>query len=199
MNEKQTPESNSLPEPEKHEIISQSDINMMNSWVEESKARSTTNSIPQEAHNALPATEKREHGPLKGTIAWSAVAAASIMAGAFGIAATSGGSDNPERGEADTTISSITLNSDAHVRQDPYVADEPNLAVLHLEEPITINAGHDIRVLEGTNDGTWYGISAEDIVTQYPNIQIVDKDGEVWVNEQGVQSISNNQTQKTEE
>ena len=115
-----------------------------------------------------------------------------LTAGIASIAASEGGNSNgAERGTVDNTIESITLNTGANIRFDPYVGDNStNTEALHLDAEVVINVKHDVRVLEGTNNGTWYGISVNEVEPSIPSIASEnDKDGIVWVNEKGVKAI----------
>ena len=108
-----------------------------------------------------------------------------------------GNSNGAERGEIDTTIESITLNPDANFRFDPYAGKEENdNSVLQLGAEITIDANHDIQVLENTNNGTWYGIPFEHVQNVVPDVSNTDKDGLLWVNEQGVGTIDRSQPEE---
>lgn len=116
--------------------------------------------------------------------------------GVGGLVALEGGSSNgAERGTVDNSIESITLNPDANIRLDPYVGEgENNNDVLQLEAKVTIDVNHDIRVLEGTSNGTWYGIPISEVATVAPSASSInDKDGILWVNEQGVEKIETTQ------
>ena len=115
-----------------------------------------------------------------------------LTAGVVGIAASEGGSSNgDERGTVDNTIESITLSPGANIRFDPYVGDDlTNTEALQLDAKVVINVKHDMRVLKGTNDGTWYGIPVNDAEASIPGIASAnDQDGIVWVNETRVESI----------
>ena len=208
MTEKQTFTPESAPQSDDAELISQEDLDMVNSWSQpeapspataDIDTSSPTYSIPIAEVGRADASPQPRRRPTAGQIGWSAAAAASIIAGGLGLASTAGGSDNPERGEVDQNITSITLDPEANIRQDPNVADEPNIAVPQLGAEVKIDAAHDIRVLEGTNNGTWYGINAEDITAKAPDAAVNDKDGVVWINEQGIESITTNDTQETNE
>ena len=110
---------------------------------------------------------------------------------AAGMAQPDGGSYNPDRGEADASISSISLAENANLRYDPNVGtgDENNL-IDQLDAAVTVDPESDVRVLHGTENGTWYGVNSEDISTAIPNFDdLEDKDSIVWVNEQNVESI----------
>ncbi|HEY8885928.1 MAG TPA: hypothetical protein VIM31_00285 [Candidatus Microsaccharimonas sp.] len=116
--------------------------------------------------------------------------------GVTGIASMNGGESNgAERGVQDGTIESITLAPGANIRFDPYMSDEStNTEALHLDTQVVIDANHDIRVLDGTNNGTWYGVPVADMTTAIPDIASKgDKDGIVWVNEQGVDNVERTQ------
>lgn len=208
MTEKQTLSPESASQPEETELISQADLDMVNSWSQSEATKQAPAEVDTSSSTyTIPATEtgradiapQQRRRPTAGQLGWSAAAAASIIAGVAGLAATAGGSDNPERGEVDQSIESVTLNPDANIRQDPYVTDEPNLAIPQLGAEVKIDAAHDIRVLEGTNNGTWYGINVDDITAKAPDAAVNDKDGVVWVNEQGVESISTDDTQESQD
>jgi len=135
--------------------------------------------------------DTRPAHPVRNAVIGTAVVGGLLAIGVTGLANEQGGNANgAERGDTDTTIESITLNPDANLRFDPYAGEgEDNNRVLSLGAQITIDADHDIRVLEGTNNGTWYGISLEDVKEIVPSVDTTDKDGIIWVNEQGVESI----------
>lgn len=207
MTEKQTLQPESAPQPEENELISQADLDMVNSWSKpeaptqlaaDVDTSSSTYTIHLAEKGSVEATPQRRR-PTAGQIGWSAAAAASLIAGGFGLTGTAGGSDNPDRGEVDENITSITLDPEANIRQDPYVAEEPNIAIPQLGAEVKIDAAHDIRVLEGTNNGTWYGVDVEDVAAKVPDVAANDKDGVVWVNEQGIESIAIDDTPKTQE
>jgi hypothetical protein len=115
--------------------------------------------------------------------------------GVGGLVALEGGSpDGAERGTTDASIASITLNPDAHLRLDPYVGDPKNNTAndaLQLGAKVTIDANRDIRVLNGTSNGTWYGIPIDEVKAVAPSASSInDKDGILWVNEQGVENVA---------
>lgn len=132
---------------------------------------------------------------LRNAVIGTAAIGGVLALGVAGLASEQGGSNNGEtRGTADNTIESVTLNPDANIRFDPYVGEgEDNNEVLHLGAQITIDINHDARVLDGTNNGTWIGIPLDEIKTVVPDISTSDKDGIVWVNEQGVKEIQRTQ------
>jgi hypothetical protein len=121
--------------------------------------------------------------------------------GITGIASEAGGTNNPNQGVADPSIESVTLNPGANLRLDPWVGtgDQPT-GVLQLDARVTIDANHDIRVLDDDKTGEWIGIPLADIKVSIPDINSEgDKDGILWVSEQGVDNVkhaietSNNQ------
>lgn len=124
--------------------------------------------------------------------AWGAaatVAAASVAVGVGGLITSSGGDTAPEIQEGDKIVNSVTLLPEARIRQDPKVDDAvtgPN-TLLNPEQVVTIESEDGIRIHEDTDNGTWYGISTEDLATKIPEATNVhDTDGVVWVNEQGL-------------
>lgn len=149
----------------------------------------------QEAQvNAQPSPQSNESGlfqkhPILTTAALVGVAAV----GFTGLTSLEGGNSNgSERGTVDTTIESITISPDATFRLDPKVGEgEENNNVLQLGARVTIDVNHDIRVLEDTNNGTWYGISTDEIAAVVPKVSSInDNDGILWINEQGVESVA---------
>lgn len=140
----------------------------------------------------------REH---KGeTIAYTAIGVVGAIALVSLMSGYGSGGRGPESSdtygvttaEIDASIASVTLTEGANVRFDPYVSgktDAPNL-VTTLDSPITINSEHDFKVIEGTTNGQWIGIPVEDFKKANPQFSDNgDKDGIVWVNQQGVGSI----------
>lgn len=116
--------------------------------------------------------------------------------GVTGIISSEGGTSNGvERGVVNNSIESLTLNPDANIRLDPYVSTgDNNNNALHLGAKVTIDANHDIRVLTDTNNGTWYGIPIAEVKAVAPRAgSINDKDGILWVNEQGVEKVETTQ------
>lgn len=146
------------------------------------------NSAAAEAQDTTTGRRITAGGALRGGAAVGAIGLAIL-----GWNAMEGGNDNGnERGEVITGVASIELNDDARFRNDPHVEDNDGSTnrVLELNTPVTIDINDDIRRLDNTNNGTWYGISTEDLAVQYPSVlSSGDKDGIVWVNEQGVDSI----------
>lgn len=127
--------------------------------------------------------------------ALGAVASASLallISGGGGRPAEAGDTYGVNDAEIDSTISSITLKDGANLRFDPYVSgenQEPNL-VESLGASITIDANHDFKVIDGTDDGQWIGVRVEDIKNVDPQFDDRgDNDGIVWVNEQGFDSV----------
>jgi enamine deaminase RidA (YjgF/YER057c/UK114 family) len=120
----------------------------------------------------------------------TALATTAVLAG-VALSAEHGGNSSPEtRGTVDNSIESVTLNPDANIRFDPYVGEgENNNNALHLGAQITIDVNHDARILDGTKDGSWVGIPLDEVKTVIPNIDLGDKNGVVWINEQGIQEI----------
>jgi hypothetical protein len=93
--------------------------------------------------------------------------------------------------EIDGTIASVSLVEGANIRFEPYVSDETQAPTLieTLDAPVTINANHDLRVLDDTNNENWIGIPIETVKQSYPEFDDRgDNDGIVWVNEQGIDS-----------
>lgn len=117
-----------------------------------------------------------------------AVAAA---AGIVGL--NTGGSDRGEEiGVEVTSPTTIELNDVANLRNDPEVENgEWSNSVLKLDAPVTIQVDEDLRRLDGTNNGTWHGIPVEAVEEAIPTADLSsDKDGYIWVNEQGVNTIT---------
>lgn len=120
-------------------------------------------------------------------------AAASISAGAYGLSTMEGGNDNgAERGEVDQSIYSLTLSPDANLRYDPNMGNDDNNTLIGQPGEETLVVSEDgIRVLDDTNNGTWYGIDSSKLAEAIPNFNNRnDKDGIIWVNEQGVTHIT---------
>lgn len=213
----ETPTSTTKPtQPEQATILSDADYAMLKEWEAETSAASRR-AVPLD--DLIPSTlegtpivsldSKRTPSPrptieatadtqrlnrkarFRRTLAIGATGAA-VTAGLAGIASFADGDDNSERGDLNPAISSITVTPDANFRLDPKVDDDttgPNTA-LHLGAEFTIDTAHDIRVLEDTNNGTWYGIPIDDIEKVVPEAANVnDQDGLLWVNEQGVRSV----------
>ena len=133
---------------------------------------------------------RRRFSPLE--IGSAVFLGAMLTVGVASIAASEGGNSNgAERGTVDNTIESITLSDGANIRFDPYVGDDStNTEALHLDAKVVINVKHDVRVIDGTNNGTWYGINVNEVAASIPSIASAnDKDGIVWVNGQGVEAI----------
>jgi hypothetical protein len=130
-------------------------------------------------------------------LAIGTVLTVSAGAGVVGLINEQGGSSNGESlGTVDNTIEAVTLNPDANIRFDPYVGEgDTNNNILHLGAQITIDVNHDARVLDGTNNGTWVGIPLTEVKAVVPNIDTSDKDGIVWVNEQGIKEIKHAQSE----
>lgn len=200
MTEKQT----FAPESDETELISQDDLDMVNGrgdWEDTSAAarRAVDLSTPREAAPVPPTVEteppKRRKITGKQALGWG-VAGVAMTVGVVGIASQADGDNNAERGELQPAITSITVSPDANWRLDPTVPDEytaPNVA-FDLDAEVKIDALHDIRVLEGTNNGTWYGINLEDIAAKVPDVaNTSDEDHIIWVNEQGVVSVQTDQ------
>lgn len=150
----------------------------------------TDKSVVEDSAN--PETRVSDKRRKRLNITLTALALASVTAGAVGINALEGGNSNGEsRGDIDGTIQSLTLNPEANLRHDPSAqyGENDNL-VLNLGATVEINAVNDIRVLNDTNNGTWYGIPTADIKEVIPNLDTKgDKDNIIWVNEQGVAHI----------
>ncbi|MFZ3010211.1 MAG: hypothetical protein WA030_04335 [Candidatus Microsaccharimonas sp.] len=126
-------------------------------------------------------------------VIWGTAAATAIAAGITGIVVESGGNNNgPERGEVDTSIFSITLTPDANLRYDPNLGDvNTNTLIAQPGQETEVIGQSRIRVLEGTDDGTWYGLSTDWLADSIPHFDDNgDKDGIVWVNEQGVSHVT---------
>lgn len=119
------------------------------------------------------------------------VLATTLTAGVVGLHNEAGGNNSPERGELDQTIHSIILDPGANLRNDPFIADEPNSVAEPISKTITIETPHGVRVENNTNNGTWYGIEKEDLAVAIPNAANAnDKDGIIWVNEQRVETVN---------
>ena len=120
----------------------------------------------------------------------SAALAAAI---AFGSVASLGNqsnevqSGNISQAEFNTTISSVTLEDGANLRSDPFVQDKDmsnRLDQLDLGDTkdIVITTEDGVQISED-EDGTWYGIKADNL-TELLDVDVEnDKDGIVWVNE----------------
>jgi hypothetical protein len=121
------------------------------------------------------------------------ISAPLIAGGILGIAHEAGGNENgAERGEVAADIYALTLSPDANLRYDPNMGDENTSTLIGQPGEETIVVGESrIRVLEGTNNGTWYGLRSDWLADSIPNFNDGgDKDGIIWVNEQGVTHIT---------
>jgi hypothetical protein len=140
---------------------------------------------PQAARRARRITPGR-------VVAGAAVAGALVVGGA-GFANMAGGNDNgAERGEVAEDIFSVTLSPDANLRYDPNLGDENHNTLIGQPGEETVVVGQSrIRVLESASDGTWYGLSSSWLADSIPNFNDGgDKDGIIWVNEQGVTHVT---------
>lgn len=194
-----------------NELISEADLNMINEGARQSPviddfeataARRIIEVPTRETIQVPPRSESQpsqnvEPRPSRLAQAGVGIAAgAALLVGVGAVHESAGGSDSPERGELDQTVNSIVLNPDANLRNDPTTegVNGPNL-VANPGQEVTIAPEGDVRVVESDDNGTWYGIQAEDLATQVPDVAATnDKDGVVWVNEQGIASIDRNET-----
>lgn len=194
-----------------NELISEDDLNMINEGARQSPvidnfeataARRIIEVPTRETIQVPPRSEGQpsqnvEPRPSRLAKAGVGIAAgAALLVGVGAIHESAGGSDTPERGELDQTVNSIVLNPDANLRNDPTTegVNGPNL-VANPGQEVTIVPEGDVRVVETDNNGTWYGLQAEDLATQVPGVTAAnDKDGVIWVNEQGVSSIDRDET-----
>lgn len=99
-----------------------------------------------------------------------------------------GGSKSAEAfGEINPQIASITLQQEANLRYDPVVAGgEDNNIIESTEKPIHIETNGDVRVHADEANGDWYGIPVAEVRKADPTFKDHgDKDGVVWVNQQG--------------
>lgn len=155
----------------------------------------TMTRLHPEWKKALSKKGETEASPRVKTIATRAGAAALSVAiaggAAFGLHEMAGGSDNPNRGET-ISADTITINEDARFRNDPYVPDgDPNIALNNpLTSPTEINVKtNSIHISEDAN-GEWYGIPIEEMKGKVPGIEDAqDKDGVIWINQQGIDSV----------
>lgn len=203
------------------ELISQDELDMINQWAEKESAKAAqrlvditplpidaTPTAPQPATESVADTARPSFAPAAPTprnprtpdakpsltgkqVAGGIAAGAALVAGGFGLNHMGGGDNLPERGDLDTSISSITLEQGANIRFDPEVKNAvtgPTL-IESTDAEVTVTTDEGVRVLEDTNNGTWYGFEA----TQIPDLgNTNDKDGIVWVNEAGIDSIERN-------
>ena len=127
------------------------------------------------------------------TVKGAALTAATLAAAAGIVGLNTGGSDRGEEiGIEVTSPTTIELNDVANLRNDPEVENgEWSNSVLKLDAPVTIQVDEDLRRLDGTNNGTWHGIPVEAVEEAIPTADLSsDKDGYIWVNEQGVNTIT---------
>lgn len=118
---------------------------------------------------------------------------AMLAAGMYGLSTMEGGNANgAERGEVDQSIYSLTLSPDANLRHDPNTGDvNTNTLIGQPGEETVVVSEDGIRVLDDTNNGTWYGIESSKLAEAIPSFNNGnDKDGIIWVNEQGVTHIT---------
>ena len=154
----------------------------------------------REFRDSYPERKKEKRArQLKGALAGLGIATLTGI-GVGLLAHSEGGSDKgAERGTLDKTISSITLSPGAHLRFDPYVANPESEApndVLQLQDRISIDINSDARVLEGTSNGTWFAIPSSEVAAVIPDFDSKnDKDGILWVNEQGVESVQTTESE----
>lgn len=119
-----------------------------------------------------------------------AVGAALTGAAVFGtgaaLAEMNGGSDNPERGEADPAITSLVIDADSNLRNDPNVDRTTPNKIGSPKDRTEITVTHPVRIFYDSANGIWYGVHEDDL----PNGGRGDKDGVIWVNEQGVRGVT---------
>lgn len=149
---------------------------------------------PDNAHLAAPRVDG-ERGRLeynRRRIATITMLGTAALVGIGGIASLNHQSSeslagNISQAEFNTSISSVTLEDGANLRSDPFVQDKDvsnRLDQLDLgdTDSIVITTEDGVQVSEN-EDGTWYGIRADDL-TEPLDIGVEnDKDGVVWVNE----------------
>jgi len=147
-------------------------------------------STPRTAPAPLPEDDGMSLGKKIAVGVTGVAATAAFAAGAY---ATQGGSNQPEQGNADTTVTQLVIGDEANIRHDPYVGkaknDDENL-IQKTDEAITVDTPDGVRVVDTSDNGRWYGIEAN----QIPNFDAHhDKDGIVYVNEQNIQDITTQQ------
>lgn len=217
MTEIQTPPSfppKGSSEPRPGEAVSDADLKMYKAWHDDDSAfaaeaaRRTVEADTSSNTYSIPNTETMQDTAPKRKLtakdaAAGVLATSAFVAGIAGISSTSGGEDSTDQGEASpTTVNSITLSPDARVRQDPEVDNVvtgPNMLFSPGSE-LEIETNNEVRVLGGTNNGTWYGLTVEDVATKIPGAEnLHDKDGIVWVNEAGVKSVDEDKPEESNE
>jgi hypothetical protein len=108
------------------------------------------------------------------------------------------GSENPKKyGELDPSVIQVLIEDGANLRFDPYYAsDGSNLIEQNIGGSVTVetpNGAYLTNQDEYSRDGTWVGVSVEDIKNAMPNFDDKnDKDGWVWINEQKSKVIKEN-------
>lgn len=201
------------------EIIDQADIDMFNEWAASGNAarRLVDESSPlivEPRGDTLGSTSPSERGSINvprrsssayesggeeryeksskptnrtfKAVAGAITGAAVLAAGYAALSETDGGSKNPEQGDLDTSISQIVVSPDANVRFDPYVENRENSNFIgNPGEATEIDTSGGARIVRNEN-GAWYGVDADQI--QSVN-GARDKDGVVWINEQGIESV----------
>lgn len=134
----------------------------------------------------------------------SIASAAALALGVAGVATISqpGGHETaPENAEIATNVFSIELAQDALWRNDPLVkeGDDGNNIVMVVKNPGELIGEARLNVVRDTDNGTWYGANpdwildspiANGLTEDQINALKSDKDGLVWVNEQGISKIN---------
>lgn len=149
---------------------------------------------PDNAYLAAPRVDG-ERGRLEYNRRRIAMLGAAALVGIGGIASLNHQSSeslagNISQAEFNTSISSVTLEDGANLRSDPFVQDKDvsnRLDQLDLgdTDSIVITTEDGVQVSD-SEDGTWYGIKADDL-TELLDVDVEnDKDGIVWVNEDRV-------------
>ena len=128
--------------------------------------------------------------------------AAIVGAAAYGLHAQSSEvrAGNVHEGELNPNISSIQIYDGARVRSDAQILDQEigsnRLATVDLGDGryVTLPTPEGVYV-EHDENGTWYGIQAEDMSDVVTVDLDDDKDGVVWVNEQRATTNTDSDTE----
>lgn len=147
-----------------------------------------TESLLPQSHEARDRRKKRVRRPLA-TLALIGFVTPVIVTNLLNISneARVGGDMSNETPNPD--IGSVQIFDGATVRSDPYKGDGFDSNRLDdvdsgTDEATTIFTPKGVRI-SVDNNGTWYGIPAEDLTAALPTVNATDdRDGIVWVNEQ---------------
>lgn len=126
--------------------------------------------------------------------------------GALAVAAIALGVNNMDTGatepKLETPDGAISLSEGARLRSEPTVFDEERGSnrIDTLETSVVIEPSAPVEVKRGTDNGTWYGLQAEDLATAIPGFdKSGDSDNIIWVNEQKAHITDTTPTQRFEQ